>query len=68
MGPKEIIKDKFGIIVPAESVERLADSLSELMEDNQLRLYYQQQSLIGVKRYEPAKIVERWQQEIRTFP
>ncbi|MDO6497379.1 glycosyltransferase family 4 protein [Photobacterium sanguinicancri] len=68
MGPKEIIQDKFGIIVPAESVERLADSLSELMEDNQLRLYYQQQSLIGVKRYEPAKIVERWQQEIRTFP
>ncbi|MGR5154623.1 glycosyltransferase family 4 protein [Photobacterium swingsii] len=67
MGPKEIIDDQFGIIVPAESIELLAQSLSALIEDNQLRSHYQQQALIGVKRYVPSKIADQWQQEIQTL-
>ena len=60
-GPKDIILDgENGLLIENGNVDALADGLSRLMSDDQLRNSMSQVGLDSVQRFNISKITERW--------
>lgn len=60
-GPKDIILDgENGLLIENGNVDALADGLSRLMSDDQLRYSMSQVGLDSVQRFNISKITERW--------
>ena len=62
-GPGEILRSgRDGILVPAEDVDRLADGILELIEDQDRRRRYGAAAVENARTYAVAAIAERWQE------
>jgi glycosyltransferase involved in cell wall biosynthesis len=62
-GPGEILNSgRDGILVPAEDVDRLADGILELIEDQDRRRRYGAAGVENARTYAVAAIAERWQE------
>jgi len=62
-GPGEILHGgRDGILVPAEDVDRLADGILELIEDQDRRRRYGAAAVENARTYAVAAIAERWQE------
>ncbi len=60
-GPSEIITNgEDGIIVEYKNIDKLAEAISFLIEDNTLRKEMGQNARENVKRFLPEKIMPRW--------
>ena len=60
-GPSEIVTDgQDGILVPAGSVEQLAEALIRLMDDSQLRHQYGTAAKANMQRYAQPAIMHQW--------
>ena len=61
-GPDEIITDGYdGLLVPAGDVHALAEKLTMLMADEDLRHRLACQALQSSERYDMANIAKQWQ-------
>ncbi len=61
-GPSDIIKDgEDGLLVPANDVQRMADSICRLIEDEPLRKSMGEKALHNVQRYAPQNIMQHWE-------
>lgn len=61
-GPSEIIKDgEDGLLVPIDDVQKLADSICRLIEDEQLRKSMGEKAVENVQRYEPHSVMKQWE-------
>ena len=49
-----------GILVPAGSVEQLAEALIRLMDDSQLRHQYGAAAKANMQRYAQSAIMQQW--------
>ena len=75
-GPEQISRDirpdklpeyaAYGVLVPAEDEESLADSIKILMQSPSLREKYARQSLLRAQAYDIRLIAARWISEIET--
>lgn len=62
-GPSEIIIDGLdGIIVEDQNVDALAESLSSVMNDKDLRYSLGSNAIKNIKRFERDRIVNKWEQ------
>lgn len=60
-GPKDIISDgEDGVLVEKGNVDALADGLSRMMSDEQLRISMSQAARRNVKRFHIDQIADRW--------
>lgn len=60
-GPFDILGDsKYGILVKNQDFLELTNRISEMIESENLRLYYSDKAFERVGNYSAAKIVERW--------
>jgi len=60
-GPREILGDsEYGILVPMNSPEALADAIRSLLKDRALRSHYQGQARIRVENYARSQIGRRY--------
>ena len=65
-GVREVVSDgEDGIVVPPGNTSRFADALAVLMSDAALRRQYGQHGHESMRRFEPDRVVERWEQEFR---
>jgi glycosyltransferase involved in cell wall biosynthesis len=61
-GVREIVTDGVdGIVVPPRNVEALADGLSRLMGDRDLRLRYGAAARESVRRFAPDQVLAAWE-------
>lgn len=64
-GPREIIEDeKNGFLIPRYNIEMMVKKLEALMENQELRRTFSQQSAIGIEKFEKEKILNQWLQLI----
>lgn len=60
-GPREIIKNKSGLLVKNQDLDDLVDKLSIVMTDEKLREYYASNASGAVKNFSLNRIVDRWE-------
>ena len=61
-GVREMVTDGVdGIVVPPRNVAALADGLSRLMGDEDLRRAYGRKARESVRRFAPEEIVQQWE-------
>ena len=62
-GPRNIIRDgEDGILVENGNVDKMADALVSLIQDNDKRTTMAKNAVQSVKRFEIEKIAEQWRQ------
>lgn len=62
-GPREIIVDGLdGIIVENQDVDSLENGLKTLLSDERLRYNLGLKAIENIKRFEPNKIIDKWEQ------
>ena len=60
-GPAEVVENnKTGLLVPALNVDKLAEAMDKLMEDEDLRKEFSENSLKGVGRFSIENVVTLW--------
>ena len=64
-GPAEILDNTGSILVPAQDVNQFAAALLQLMNDEQARNAIHLKSKEKARLYQPAAIMELWQQELK---
>mgnify|MGYP001026064718 CR=1 FL=1 len=64
-GPAEILDSTGSILVPAQDINQFAAALLQLMNDEQARNAIHLKSKEKAQHYQPAAIMELWQQELK---
>jgi glycosyltransferase involved in cell wall biosynthesis len=60
-GPAEIIKHgEDGLLIATKDIAKLAEAMSLLIEDKEMRLEMSENAKINVKRFLPERIMPRW--------
>jgi glycosyltransferase involved in cell wall biosynthesis len=60
MGPMDILQNKYGVCVPAEDISALAQQMTNLMDQPQLRQHFSDAGFERAKDYTEEKIVGLW--------
>ncbi|WP_432662623.1 glycosyltransferase family 4 protein [Wukongibacter baidiensis] len=64
-GPREIITDQVdGVLIEPENIEELAESMHELMNDENKRRYIGENAKESIKRFEINNVMEMWSEVI----
>lgn len=66
-GPKQMLKDGAGILVPPENVKELANAINRLIESPKLLEDCKNQAYISILQYMPDKIMNQWHNLLSTF-
>jgi glycosyltransferase involved in cell wall biosynthesis len=62
-GPREILgNNEFGLLVPVEDVDLLADAIIRMLSDKEIRKYYQNKGLERSKDFSYQNIIPYWDQ------
>lgn len=60
-GPREVLANGSGVLVPAEDPSALASALNQLMSDPELRKKLGSEALENARLYEPDRIRQSWE-------
>ncbi len=64
-GPSEIISNGVdGYLIPCYNITEMSNKISELIENQKLRIKFSQNSQINVEKFEKSKIIGKWKQLI----
>lgn len=66
-GPREILEQGGGLLVPPGDVEQLADAVYKVITDDQYYLSLKAQALSSVKRYECSRVFEDFKKFLLTL-
>ena len=65
MGPREIIEDKYGILLPAKDTVKLSLAIQNFMQNNQLRNNYSRLAHQRAENYTSSNIMCLWESMIQ---
>jgi len=61
-GPKDIVRhQEDGLLVPAGDVDKLAEAMAQLIENEELRHQIAKNAICNVRRFQIDEIADRWQ-------
>lgn len=60
-GPAEIIDDRVnGILIPTYNIEKMAQAICNLIENDKLRKEFSEKAQIGLNRFSKEEIIKKW--------
>lgn len=66
-GPDEIIRDGVnGYLIPPYDIEIMADKICQLIENNDLRKKFSDNSRLDLEKFSSERIIEQWNELIKT--
>ena len=67
MGPAEIVKNKYGKVVPFPNVEMLAEQIARMITNESERKYYSEQSFKRAADFTPEVTLRLWEEMLGAF-
>lgn len=62
-GPKTIISnEQNGLLIPTEDVEKLSDAITLLINNEELRRYYQANAVLSVEKFKEKNVIAQWRE------